>query len=236
MSPGIGGGGGNRGNPRVRDGSWTHDRSWIRDDRGMAAIRIAAVALVVLLVLLALALFGTGILGSGSAKKIESTFDEDAEGWTITGDAQSGSVEPTHNDAGGNPGGYLSARDDVTGGVWYWNASDRYLGDKSDFYGGTLSFDLNQSATDSQFDARDVVLVGNGTAIHYRFDSNPGTNWTGYEVPMTESGWNVSESGDPVTEEQFEAVLANLEALWIRGEYRTGGDVGGLDTVVLKAG
>lgn len=200
----------------------------------MTTVRIAAIVAVVLLVLLALVLFGTGILGSGGPDPVRSTFDEDAEGWTVTGDAQSGSVEPTHNDAGGNPGGYLSATDDVTGGVWYWNASERYLGDRSDFYGGTLSFDLDQSATDSQFDDRDVVLVGNGTAIHYNFESHPGTNWTGYEVPMTESGWTVSETGEAVTEEQFRAVLADLEALWIRGEYRTGSDVGGLDTVVLK--
>lgn len=201
----------------------------------MAAIRLAGVAIVAILVLIALVFLGTGLLGSGGATTIETTFDDGPANWTVTGDAQSGSVDPTYHEAGGNPGGYVSATDDVSGGVWYWNASGRYLGDKSGFYGGSLAFDLNQSATDSQFDARDVILFSNGTAIHYEFDANPNSTWTDYEVPMTEAGWNVSETGAAVTEEQFRTVLSNLDAVWIRGEYRTGGDVGALDNVVLSS-
>jgi len=174
-----------------------------------------------------------GIPGSGP-EDIESTFDDGVQGWTVTGDAQDGSVAPTHNAEGGESGGYLSAADDVAGGVWFWAAPDRYLGEKSDYEGGTLSFALTQSATDSGFEARDVVLASGSTELAYRFDSPPGTDWTVYEVGLSPAGWTNSETGDPATDEELQLVLGNVETLWIRGEYRTGSDTGGLDSVVLS--
>jgi hypothetical protein len=174
-----------------------------------------------------------GITGSGP-EDIESTFDDGAQGWAITGDAQDGSAAPTHNAEGGDSGGYLSADDDVTGGVWFWAAPDRYLGDRSDYEGGTLSFALTQSATDSGFEDRDVVMASESTELVYRFDAPPGTDWTDYEVELSPAGWTDSETGDPATDEQLQLVLAEVERLWIRGEYRSGADTGGLDTVVLS--
>ncbi len=47
-----------------------------------------------------------------------STFDVDAEGWTVTGDAVS--PIPNYISSGGNPGGYISATDNESGGIWYW--------------------------------------------------------------------------------------------------------------------
>jgi alkaline phosphatase D len=175
----------------------------------------------------------------GGPETITSTFDEGTEGWTVVGDAQSGQVEPTHVAEGGNPGGYLRATDDVTGGVWYWNASDAYLGDKSAYSGGTLSFDLNQSATDGQFNAQDVILDGGDSRLGYDFgntSTHPGTDWTSYEVSLsTEAdGWTNRSTDEPLTQEEFENVLSDLNELWIRGEYRDGGDVGGIDNVELS--
>jgi len=174
-----------------------------------------------------------GILDSGP-EEIESTFDDGVEGWTVVGDAQSGSAAPTHNAEGGEAGGFVSADDDVAGGVWFWAAPDRYLGDRSAYEGGTLSFALTQSATDSGFDARDVVIVSESVELAYRFDSPPGTDWTTYEIPLSPDGWTNSETGDPATEEELQLALGDVEGLWIRGEYRTGSDTGGLDTVVLS--
>lgn len=176
----------------------------------------------------------TGFLGSDT---VRSTFDNGTENWTVVGDAQGGQVEPTQVSEGGNPGGYLEADDDVSGGVWYWNASRAYLGDKSTYVGGTLSFDLRQSATDSQFDATDVVLVSGDTRLGYDFgnaSTHPKTNWTHYEVQLSADGWtNLSEDA-PATEADLERVLSDLDELRIRGEYREGSDTGGIDTVELS--
>jgi hypothetical protein len=175
----------------------------------------------------------------GGPETITSTFEEGTEGWTVVGDAQSGQAEPTHVAEGGNPSGYLRAADDVTGGVWYWNASDAYLSDKSAYSGGTLSFDLNQSATDSQFNAQDVILDNDDTRLGYDFgnsSTHPGTDWTSYEVRFSAEadGWTNRSTDEPATQEEFDRVLSDLNELWIRGEYRTGGDVGGIDNVELS--
>lgn len=177
---------------------------------------------------------GTGCLGVGGPGPVESSFDDDAEGWTVTGDAQRGNAEPAHESAGGNPGGYLAAEDDVSGGVWYWNASGAYLGDRAAYAGGELRFALAQSATDSPFDARDVVLASGSTTLTYAFDAHPGTDWTDYAVPLDADEWRDDDTGDPVSTDEFEAVLADLDRLWIRGEYRDGADTGRLDSVVLS--
>lgn len=175
---------------------------------------------------------------TGGPETVTSTFDDGTEGWTVVGDAQGGQVEPTHVAEGGNPGGYLKATDDTAGGVWYWNASRAYLGDKSAYSSGTLSFDLNQSATDSQFDSPDVILESNDTRLGHDFgnaSTHPGTDWTGYEVSLSaDDGWTNLETDEPATQEEFDEVLSNLNEIWIRGEYRTGSDVGGLDNVELS--
>lgn len=175
----------------------------------------------------------------GGSETVTSTFDEGTEGWTVVGDAQSGQVEPDHVSEGGNPGGYLEATDDTAGGVWYWNSSQEYLGDKSAYSGGTLSFDLNQSATDSQFNDTDVILESNDTRLGYDFgdsSTHPGQNWTSYEVPLSaDDGWTNLETDEPATQEEFDQILSDLNELWIRGEYREGSDTGGIDNVELSA-
>lgn len=169
---------------------------------------------------------------------VTSTFDSGAEGWSIVGDAQSREVAPDHVADGGAPGGHLEATDDVTGGVWYWNASAAYLGDKSAYAGGTLSFELRQSSTSSQFDATDVILESGDTRLGYDFGdetTHPGTDWTSYEVALSANGWTNLESEEPATAAEVEQVLADLDSLTIRGEYREGSDTGSLDTVELAA-
>jgi hypothetical protein len=171
----------------------------------------------------------------------QSTFDSSDDGWLVFGDAQGSGAIPDHNDTGGNPGGYISAADDATGGVWYWDAPGKYLGDQSCAYGKELTFDLKQSATDSPFNADDVVLVGGpeGETLTLVYDTaeNPGTDWTSYRVTLAEdAGWVKEGTSTPPTPAEMEEVLSTLQALRIRGEYRTGADTGGLDNVNLAAG
>lgn len=173
--------------------------------------------------------------GSALATIVESTFDADDEGWTVTGDAQGGSVVPDYFSSGGNPGGYILADDNTTGGIWYWKAPAKFRGDHSDAYGRTLSFELTQTPTHSQIDRVDISLVGGGYTLVYDTAYNPGTSWTSYSVPLTElGGWSVGALGAPgPSQSQMQQVLANIGDLQIRGEFVNGSDVGRLDNVIM---
>lgn len=119
----------------------------------------------------------------------QSTFDTDDEGWTAIGDPIS--PIPEYFPAGGNPGGYITVTDAVTGIPWFWQAPPKFLGDISAVYGQLLTFDLKQSATDSQFAYnQDVILSGDGITRFFDTPYNPDMTWTSYAVPLNETaGW-----------------------------------------------
>lgn len=168
--------------------------------------------------------------GSAGAGIVQSTFDAGDEGWTVTGDAQGASVIPDWHSTGGNPGGYVSADDDVQGGTWYWKAPAKFRGNHLNAYGDTLSYDLRQSSTTSQFNNVEIHLTGGGLSLT-RETSHPGTSWTPYSIALTESGWLIS--GVAASEAQMKQVLTNITDLQIRGEFVSGPDTGGLDNVVM---
>lgn len=169
---------------------------------------------------------------------VTSTFDAGPDGWAVGGDATS--TAPTYSAAGGNPTGYIRANDTVSGGTWYFIAPAKFLGNAAAAYGQNLSFDLTQQITGGPdpFNNSDVLLTGAGISLAFDTPVNPAYYplWTSYAVPLRASaGWRVTNlTGAPATEAQMQAVLANLTALRIRGEYQTGADTGGLDNVVLR--
>lgn len=184
---------------------------------------------------LALVLFGG--CGYEEGAKTVSSFSSDADGWTIVGDAQSSSVKPDYSGTGGNPDGLISAKDDVTGGVWYFQAPDKYLGDNSAALGKVLKYDLKVTPIDNPFDDIDVVLEGGGLVLAFDTKPAPGTEWTTYKVPLSGGGgWKKKTLDGPApTDDEFKAVLANVTLLRIRGEFNTGPDTGSLDNVKFGA-
>ena len=169
------------------------------------------------------------LAGQATVIVASSDFSSGIDGWLVSGDSTS--ATPVYN-----PAGYITADDDTTGGTWYWEAPAKFLGDRSLSYGETLSFELRQSNTSSQFNNSDVILEGATISLHYNHSPNPGTTFTPYSIPLTEAGWFVgSLSGAAATQGQFQAVLADLDGLRIRGEFRSGPDTGALDNVVLTA-
>lgn len=170
--------------------------------------------------------------GSGIGGIVSSTFDTDIDGWSFIADVREFNQVAT----GGNPGGYLEAIDFATGGNWYYVAPVKFLGDKSAFYGGTLSYDLQQSSLSSQFDNDDIIMTGAGITLALDL-THPGTTWTSYDVALsTDADWRIgNEDGVVATQAQIQAVLADLGSLHIRGEFVNGADTGGLDNVVMQA-
>jgi hypothetical protein len=162
-----------------------------------------------------------------------SDFNEDANGWKIAGDAQGGSnIEASYSPFEGlDNSGYIYADDDVAGGVWYFVAPDKFMGDQSAFIGGKLSFYLIQkSALSDQFKSKDVIIKGgNNQEIYYYHESYPDTTWTHYEINLdTTAGWMNSSDTDANASE-IHSVLSDVQSLWIRGEFESGPDTGGLD-------
>ena len=169
-----------------------------------------------------------------SAVAATSTFELGAEGWTAAGDIEG---PLTWLASGGNPGGHVQIDDLTTGGVTYFVAPVKFLGNQSAAAGTLLRFDLKQvyPGGANQFNDEDVILRGNGLTLVYDTATNP-TNgaWTSYAVPLSAAGWKLNAlNGAAATDGQFASVLSNLTALNIRAEYQSGPDVGHLDNVAL---
>lgn len=172
--------------------------------------------------------------GTPSAVKAESGFAESDDGWRITGDAQANSVNPDFYGVGGNPGGLICAKDDVTGGVWFFEAPPKYLGDNSAYYGARISFDLKVTKITDPFDYEDLILEGAGITLAHALSPVPGETWTAYSVPLVEGGWKKSTvTGATATASELKSVLGNVTGLLIRGEFNSGADTGCLDNVVF---
>jgi len=173
---------------------------------------------------------------------VENFDGEEEGGWLVVGDAQGESKLPAIQKSGGNPGGYMEAVDDAVGGVWYWAAPESFRKTVSGRWSSgdgrsraSLTFDLKQSAVDSSFEDEDVILSDGTLSLFFKHDRAPETGWTSYQIPLAvSSGWINEETGEAASEEEMEKVLGKLEKLWIRGEFRTGPDTGGIDNVVIR--
>lgn len=178
-----------------------------------------------------------GVSQGHAAVLVSSNFDnpvDGVDGWTVMGDGS----PPAYFAAGGNPGGYISTTDQGTGGVVYWSAPAKFLGDKSAAFGGRLTFELQQSTTDSQFTittANPVVrLIGNGVVLNL-LGTGPGTSFTPYSADLSASGGWIS-GGVAASDAQIQNALANLTAVQIRAEFAfIVGDVNGLDNVAIHS-
>ena len=189
------------------------------------------------------ALVGVVAFAGVSHGQIVSTFDSDAEGWT--GSEDFGDFEWVTE---GNPAGSITARDRGDGRIWKYRASSAYEGEKSAFFGGTLSWDiLGVTGNQTSISPRaDVLIVGGGITIGLAAGVQPLVGeWTSWSVTLDASeDWRLvsdfadaAVSGRPVaTEAEIQSVLNDIEGLYIRGEYTNGADRTRLDNVELVPG
>lgn len=171
-----------------------------------------------------------------------STFDSGKEGWKVF--EQGGDeITPTQIDTGGNPGGFVRARDIVDGNTFYWFAPDKFLGNMSAAFNGTLSYDIRVHGDGGFFNGpADVTLTGGGLVLFYNELTNPVKDaWSSFSITLNgqvDPNWHVgSLTGAAPTEEQFRQVLGALTVLRIRGEYLGSSDAdrSDLDNVVLSS-
>jgi hypothetical protein len=160
-------------------------------------------------------------------------FSISAEGWLVAGDT--GPAGPIFHATGGRSGGYISNSDEAVGETWYFQAPASVLAQLAAADGGRLEYSLKQDAADAGFPDDDVVIVGEAGRLSYRFDYAPGANWTDFSVQLSAAAnwqWNWNARA---TEEQIRSVLNRPSRLEIRGEYRTGDDVGAMDRFALMS-
>lgn len=169
-----------------------------------------------------------------------SSFDSGTDGWSIIDlfdngpyDQTKGTYDVTYDPTSGNPGGCISGTD-PSSNTFFFKAPETFLGDKSAAYGGELIYNM-MSLGGSYFDSADVVLIGAGHVLAYNIAYNPGSSWTVMIAPLTETGWKMGNlSGAAVTETEFRETLAQLTALYMRGEYRWGAETCYLDNVYIS--
>lgn len=154
-------------------------------------------------------------------------------------------------------GPYIWAKDQGTGGTWFFRAADRYHGDMSHMYGGTMSFALN-AGYGTNGDPRvngprvapgDDVLISGGTmTLAYRIPQAEwpvAENYRLYHIGLGEGdGWTVVLDPDyyasldqrpAATETQIQTVLRDVTAIRVRGEWFNGYDWCAIDEFRMES-
>ena len=164
---------------------------------------------------------------------ISSDFVSDVDGWRIEGDAKgSQGVIPNFSEINGvGNSGYIYAKDDATGGVWYFIAPSKYHGDQSKFFNGKIECYLIQDSNMvNQFNNDDLIIQGvSGKKIIYKHENYPAKTWTKYQINLNSDSQWVDENGNITSDENIKTVLSNITKIMIRGEFEDGEDTGGLD-------
>lgn len=178
------------------------------------------------------------------AATVSSTFDTDAEGWTTVYYQNSASNNPpstpanlTYFATGGNPGGYIAASDFSANDLTFI-APSKFLGDKSTFLNGSLSFDLTTSFIIPG--GYGAFLRGAGLTLA-SFISTPNPNqWETYSLALSNTNQNVwfnilpdNSTFVPATNAEIQVVLANLTSLEFNGDFQFGTDTTTIDNVFL---
>ena len=182
----------------------------------------------IMALLVGLLLAGGSIAHAGIATSPLGVSDE---GWTLAGDASGDVIWQSQV---GLPPGSILGQDLATGDTWSFVAPEKFLGDSSAAYGGTLSYDILISARDAEPWAWPFVkFQGEQFDLHWSGTWPTAGQWTHYQVQLTpEAGWTRSTGGTPSGEEML-AVLGNLQGLLIRGEFKTYYDEASLDNIAL---
>lgn len=176
----------------------------------------------------------------GLRGQVVSDFEQDADGWIVAdlplalGNPPSvnNTFPVTYSATGGNPGGHIS-RADPTALWFHFAAPAKFLGDKSSYYGGRLTYDMSTTANDGVLYPA-VILVGAGKALYYPA-SWPLTTFTFFDIPLLPAGWKVGSytQGPEPTAEEMGEILADLQAIYIDGDWSSINEVSRLDNVRL---
>jgi len=167
---------------------------------------------------------------------LRQDFFEPRQDWQIRGN---GSVTEPEWPFDGELNDYITSTDNGSGSseIWYFRAPEYFYGDASAYFGLSINVVMRRSASSTRLlFSPDVILQGAGmTLTSTWYEGAPSTtDWTetimSLKVDDEIGQW--MKDGNPASNADLQAVLADLEELWIRGEYTSGGS-SDLDRVIL---
>ena len=172
-------------------------------------------------------------LPSANAELV-STFDSGDEGWGAWSSDPLDVSGFQWNSTGGNPGGYVSAVDGMTGAVWRFSSPDSWAGDWTQYIGGTIEWDilLIEAPELVYFENKELIIDAPDTGNYILADVNAVPvlgQWVHFSVDLKPENFTQEGTRD------FYDIVANVEKIYIRGEFITGADSEGLDNVVVSA-
>lgn len=176
-------------------------------------------------------------LSTVSVHAAQSTFDTDAEGWSMMSLRTFGNPPTGFPGSAfwwesntGNPGGCIKLKE-YAGPNDTFKAPEEYLGDKSSAFGTNLTFDLWTSIGGEHVS---VALVGSSTTLYYWLTPEGGS-WNQFQIPLVGSGWKKnSHLGPDATDDDMSNVLGNVTALYIWGDFTgSGSEYSRLDNVFM---
>lgn len=161
-----------------------------------------------------------------------STFLEGIEGWATYGDARTIEWQAP----GPSRRACVFLTDLMDGRNGSFVAPAQFLGNKIGAYGGAISFSLKVTEGTDLHPGWDIRLLGAGKGLFFDLPDPVVDAWTPRLAPLTvDAGWRVgAPAGDPATKEDLLAVLADLDAILINGEFHHGSDKTMLADVVLS--
>lgn len=164
-----------------------------------------------------------------SQTEITSSFDSNTEGWTCN------NATAEWRSRGAGLGGYLFI-DNPENTVSHLIAPAKFLGNRSAFEGGVLSFSGNLlEALDRYWQEGEGMNYGTitisgpgGTATKDIVQGQPPTNqWIGYELLLIHDTFGI-------TREQWQAILANVTSITVNLEAIYGREMNGFDNFSLR--
>lgn len=172
------------------------------------------------------------LAGQASAATITSTFDTGADGWKFGSYLGFSGISVTHNAADG----LISHAHGF--GDFGFLAPLEYLGEKSEFIGGSLSFDLSSSRVTYEHRPLVALVGGNGQTIFSRWSGAPGQGLTNFTVGLTAANFYTGGSetmSGAVSESKFQAIMSDLETVQIWGDWSNNFENVKLDNVLLDS-
>jgi hypothetical protein len=143
----------------------------------------------------------------------QSTFDTDAEGWTLR-PAPPRPFSLIHSNRGGNPGGFILTTN-LGANSWAWTAPPAFHGGFCAAYDGWLEFDLYRSGGVALADTLGVELGGGGLTLQFQTNYYPRPGWTSLKLKLKETvaGWTVPPNVRSPTSAEMGRVLHSLTNL-----------------------
>ncbi len=166
-----------------------------------------------------------------AATTITSTFDTGNEGWKF------GSPDFRNQTATWDPA-TQSLKQSSGVAAWGYLASQAYLGDKSDYIGGTLSFEFSSERLDDNYRNRPFLVLNgaNNKTIYANWGPTPTTALSLFTFNLTAANFykgTSTEVAGPVSDAEFAAIMSNLKVIEVFADWSGNVDNTRLDNVKM---